>query len=144
MILVKGIHGTSNAQLANACNTSKHVIVWFERLYIIDVFHRRQSRPKIFITLAMPNLQMHACAICELLHSFCVSRYGDNPYLPYRHARYTKTLIKQTSRILQECSIEFIKRVGESNKMRGLSSKSRILLLFRNEFNKSDNTGEQM
>ena len=33
---------------------------------------------------------------------------------------------------------------GKSNNMRGLSSKSRILLLFRNEFNKLDNRGEQM
>ena len=34
--------------------------------------------------------------------------------------------------------IEFIKRVGKSDKMGGLLS---ILLLFRNEFNKFNNTG---
>ena len=37
--------------------------------------------------------------------------------------------------------IEFIKRIGESNKMRGLPS---ILSLFRNEFNKFNNKGARM
>ena len=46
-------------------------------------------------------------------------------------------------RILHECScfIEFIKRVGKSDWMRGLPS---ILSLFRNEFNKLNNTGARM
>ena len=37
--------------------------------------------------------------------------------------------------------IEFIKRVGKRDKMRGLSS---ILSLFRNEFNKFNNTRARM
>ena len=37
--------------------------------------------------------------------------------------------------------IEFIKRVGERDKMRGLPS---ILFLFRNEFNKFNNTRARM
>ena len=36
---------------------------------------------------------------------------------------------------------QFIKRVGESDKMRGLSS---ILFFFRNEFNKFNNTGARV
>ena len=46
-------------------------------------------------------------------------------------------------RILDECSciIDFIKRVGKSDQMRGLPS---ILSLFRNEFNKFNNTGARM
>ena len=45
--------------------------------------------------------------------------------------------------ILHECScfIEFIKPVGEKDKMRGLST---ILSLFRKEFYKFNNTGAQM
>ena len=40
------------------------------------------------------------------------------------------------------CFIEFIKRVGEKrDQMRGLPS---ILSLFRNKFNKLNNTGAQM
>ena len=44
---------------------------------------------------------------------------------------------------LDECScfIEFIKRVGENDKMPGLPS---ILSLFRNEFNKINNTRARM
>ena len=38
-------------------------------------------------------------------------------------------------------AIEFIKRVGESDKMRGLTS---ILSLFCNKFNKFNNTGAPM
>ena len=39
------------------------------------------------------------------------------------------------------CFIEFIKRVGKSDKMRGLLS---ILSLFPSEFNKFNKTGVQM
>ena len=47
------------------------------------------------------------------------------------------------SRILYKCScfIEFIQRVGESVKMRGVP---RILSFFHNEFNKFDDTGARM
>ena len=48
-----------------------------------------------------------------------------------------------TCRTLHECScfIEFIKRVGERDKMLGLPS---ILSLFRNEFTKFNNTGARL
>ena len=52
-------------------------------------------------------------------------------------------VINNKYRILHECScfIEFIKRVGERDKMRGLSS---ILSLFRTEFDKFNNTKARM
>ena len=39
------------------CN--KQIIVWYVRLYVINVYHRGLYRPKIFIFLSMPNIQMH-------------------------------------------------------------------------------------
>ena len=52
-------------------------------------------------------------------------------------------LLYLIQRILHACScfIEFIKRVGEKDQMRGLPS---ILSLFRNEFNKFNDTGARM
>ena len=48
-----------------------------------------------------------------------------------------------TKRILHECSclLNLFDELGKSDKMRGLPS---ILLLFRNEFNKFNNTGARM
>ena len=39
------------------------------------------------------------------------------------------------------CFIEFIKKLGKRDKMRGLSS---ILYLFHNQFNELNNTGARM
>ena len=51
------------------------------------------------------------------------------------HVFYTEDLNELS------CFIEFIKRVGERDKMRGLPS---ILSLFRNELNKFNNTRARM